>query len=68
MGYGDYYWGLYSYRDSHRDPFPHSLLSTRQFRIMFSVLFIIELGISSFAEMSRDPSSQRDLTNQARGP
>ena len=24
MDYGDYYWGLY------RDPFPHSLLSTRQ--------------------------------------
>ena len=29
MDYGDYYWGLY--RDYYRDPFPHSLLSTRQF-------------------------------------
>ena len=28
MGYGDYYWGLY--RDYFKDPFPHSLLSTRQ--------------------------------------
>ena len=28
MGYGDYCWGLY--RDYSRDPFPHSLLSTRQ--------------------------------------
>ena len=28
MDYGDYYWGLY--RDYYRDPFPHSLLSTRQ--------------------------------------
>ena len=28
MGYGGYYWGLY--RDYYRDPFPHSLLSTRQ--------------------------------------
>ena len=28
MEYGDYYWG--SYRDYYRDPFPHSLLSTRQ--------------------------------------
>ena len=28
MGYGDYYWGLY--RDYYRDPFPDSLLSTRQ--------------------------------------
>ena len=28
MDYGDYYWGLY--RDYCRDPFPHSLLSTRQ--------------------------------------
>ena len=27
MGSGDYYWGLY--RDYYRDPFPHSLLSTR---------------------------------------
>ena len=27
MDYGDYYWG---YRDYYRDPFPHSLLSTRQ--------------------------------------
>ena len=28
MGYGDHYWGLY--RDYYRDPFPHSLLSTRE--------------------------------------
>ena len=28
MNYGDYYWGLY--RDYYRDPFPHSLLSTRE--------------------------------------
>ena len=28
MGYGDYHWGLY--RDYYRDPFPHSLLRTRQ--------------------------------------
>ena len=28
MDYGDYSWGLY--RDYYRDPFPHSLLSTRQ--------------------------------------
>ena len=28
MDYGDYSWGLY--RDWYRDPFPHSLLSTRQ--------------------------------------
>ena len=28
MDYGDYYWGLY--RDYYTDPFPHSLLSTRQ--------------------------------------
>ena len=31
MGYGDDYWGLYN-RDYYRDPFPHSLLSTRQSR------------------------------------
>ena len=30
MDYGDYYWGLY--RDYYRDPFPHSLLSTRKLR------------------------------------
>ena len=29
MGYGDYYWGLC--RDYYRDPFPYSLLSTREF-------------------------------------
>ena len=28
MDYGDYYWGLY--RGYYRDPFPHSLLSTRE--------------------------------------
>ena len=28
MDYGDHYWGLY--RDYYRDPFPHSLLSTRK--------------------------------------
>ena len=31
MDYGDYYWGLF--RDYKRDPFLHSLLSTRQFRV-----------------------------------
>ena len=30
MGHGDDYWGLYLYRDYYRDPFPHSLLRTRQ--------------------------------------
>ena len=28
MGSGDYYWGLYW--GYYRDPFPHSLLSTRE--------------------------------------
>ena len=28
MGYGDYYKG--TLRDYHRDPFPHSLLRTRE--------------------------------------
>ena len=28
MDYGDYYWGLYG--DYYRDPFPDSLLSTRE--------------------------------------
>ena len=28
MDYGDYYWGFC--RDYYRDPFPHSLLSSRQ--------------------------------------
>ena len=28
MDHGDYYWGLY--RAYYKDPFPHSLLSTRQ--------------------------------------
>ena len=31
MDYGDYCWGLY--RDYYRDPFPHSLLSTRQLSV-----------------------------------
>ena len=29
MDYRDYYWGLY--RGYYRDPFPNSLLSTREF-------------------------------------
>ena len=33
MDYGDYYWGLY--RDYYRDPFPQSLLSTRQSLLIF---------------------------------
>ena len=28
MDHGDYHWGLY--RDYYRDPFPHSLLITRE--------------------------------------
>ena len=40
MDHGDYYWGMeiyihisiYIYSDYYRDPFPDSLLSTRQFR------------------------------------
>ena len=31
MDIGDDYWGVY--RGYYRDPFPHSLLSTRQFRV-----------------------------------
>ena len=34
MDYGDFYWRLY--RDYYRDPFPHSLLRTRQFSGSFS--------------------------------
>ena len=34
MDYGDYYWGLY--RGYYRDPFPHSLLSTRQKSLYYS--------------------------------
>ena len=30
-----HYWGLY--RDYYRDPFPHSLLRTRQFRVSWSL-------------------------------
>ena len=26
--YGDYYWGFY--KDYHRDPFPHFIVSTRE--------------------------------------
>ena len=33
MGYGDY-WGVY--RDYYADPFPHSLLSTSEIRIVGS--------------------------------
>ena len=35
MDYRDHYLGLY--RDYHRDPFPHSLLSTRESLSWFSV-------------------------------
>ena len=38
MDYGDDYWR--SYRDYHRDPFPHSLLSTRQIMIMMVMISI----------------------------
>ena len=31
MEYGVYYWGLY--RGDYKDPFPHALLSTKEFRV-----------------------------------
>ena len=38
MDYGDYNWGLY--KDYYMDPFPHSLLSTRQpFNLNFQQAF-----------------------------
>ena len=37
MEYGAYYWGVY--RDYYRDPFPHSLLSTRR-KMISSFLFL----------------------------
>ena len=40
MGYGYDYWGLY--RDYYRDPFSHSLLSTRQtFRMLSNLRYSI---------------------------
>ena len=54
MGYGDDYWGLY--RDYYRDPFPHSLLSTREFGLVrvwgFRVQGFRELGCSSAVALS----------------
>ena len=41
MDYGDYYWGLYR---SYRDPFPHSVLSTRQSRVSNRSPFLQGLG------------------------
>ena len=35
MDYGDYYWGLYG--GDYMDPFPHSLLSTRQEKFSISL-------------------------------
>ena len=32
MDYGGYYWGVY--RGYYKDPFPHSLLSTRQIKLL----------------------------------
>ena len=43
MDYGDYYWGFY--RDYYRDPFPHSLQSTRQLQALkLMILFRRSLG------------------------
>ena len=46
MGYRDHYEGLY--RDCYRDPFPHSLLSTREFSMFLH---------SWFGQVFRDPST-----------
>ena len=45
MDYGDYYWGVY--RDYCKDPFPHSLLSTRQNSGDFDKRFILVAKVSS---------------------
>ena len=50
MDYGDYYWGLY--RGYDRDPFPHSLLRTRQKRIQ---------GREGFGAHTRTTVSTRTL-------
>ena len=42
MGYWDYYWGLY--RGYYKDPFPHSLLSTRQYREPSGIVVVIIYG------------------------
>ena len=41
MDHADYYWGLY--RGYYRDPFPHSLLSTRQ-NILWSFIDRVSWG------------------------
>ena len=41
MDVGDYCW---NYRDHYRDPFPHSLLSTRETKLRFSRLWLCLAG------------------------
>ena len=54
-GDGDYYWGLY--RDYCRDPFPHSLLSTRQ------TIWHSEFRSFGFNSLRlRRPVAARDIT------
>ena len=43
-----YYWGLYSYRGSYGDPFPHSLLRTRQSRLRVQTAWLRHLRLEAF--------------------
>ena len=70
MGYGYDYWGLY--RDYYRDPFSHSLLSTRQtFRMLSDLRYSIvnKLGGpsptavgNSCLDISKSPKNRRPRT------
>ena len=62
MDSGDYYWGLY--RDYYWDPFPRSLLSTRQKAMSEDLGFYKETFMSTNDWRSRQDSvSGRCLSN-----
>ena len=64
MNIGDYYWGLY--RDYCRDPFPHSLLSTRELSfprgdaIAIKVVARLHLAERS-RELHEEPGNQNTI-------
>ena len=59
MDYGDYYWGVY--RDYYRDPFPLSLLSSRQISVTSSFSEVCCRNRQQPPRQNRLPKSPRHI-------
>ena len=59
MEYGDNYWGIY--RNYYRDPFPHSLLSTRQITSVYLIFRSLTTGVFLSMRKMKIMAGARDI-------